>query len=76
MNMVGGGGFSRRVESNVGKGEIARYKQFFLCPLCFEKICTKDALQTYKNKGFFGKGLKFDFNPNQKKEEKQLPLHM
>ena len=34
--------FSKRVENTVGKGEIARYMQFFLFPLCFQKICTTD----------------------------------
>ena len=29
--------FSKRVENTVGKGEIARYKQFFLFPQCFLK---------------------------------------
>ena len=26
-------------ENNVGKGEIARYKQFLLFPQCFQKAC-------------------------------------
>ena len=30
---------SKRVENTVGKGEIARYKQFLLFPLCFQKTC-------------------------------------
>ena len=29
--------FSKRVENTVGKGEIARYKQFLLFPPCFQK---------------------------------------
>ena len=29
--------FSKRVENNVGKGEIARYEQFLLFPQCFQK---------------------------------------
>ena len=33
--------FSKWVE-NSGKGEIAGYKQFFLFPQCFQKICTAD----------------------------------
>ena len=45
--------FSKRVESSVGKGEIARYEQFLLFLLCFQKTCTK----TRKNQGLFGKGL-------------------
>ena len=31
--------FSIRVENIVGKGEIARYKQFLLFPQCFQKAC-------------------------------------
>ena len=31
--------FSKRVENTVSKGEIARYEQFFLFPLCFQKAC-------------------------------------
>ena len=27
------------VENTVGKGEIARYEQFFLFPQCFQKAC-------------------------------------
>ena len=27
----------KRVENNVGKGEIARYEQFLLFPQCFQK---------------------------------------
>ena len=27
------------VENTVGKGEIARYKQFLLFPQCFQKAC-------------------------------------
>ena len=33
---------SKRVENTVGKGEIARYEQFLLFPVCFEKTCTAD----------------------------------
>ena len=29
----------KRVENTVGKEEIARYKQFFLFPQCFQKAC-------------------------------------
>ena len=25
-------------ENIVGKGEVARYEQFLLCPLCFQKL--------------------------------------
>ena len=31
--------FSKRVGDTVGKGEIARYEQFLLCPQCFQKAC-------------------------------------
>ena len=30
---------SKWVENTVGKGEIARYEQFFLFPQCFQKAC-------------------------------------
>ena len=30
---------SNQVENIVGKGEIARYEQFFLFPRCFRKAC-------------------------------------
>ena len=30
---------SKWVENTVGKGEIARYKQFLLFPQCFDKAC-------------------------------------
>ena len=38
------------VKNTMGKGEIARYKQFLLFPECFQK--------TRINQGLFGKGLK------------------
>ena len=34
--------FFKQVENTVGKGEIARYKQFLLFPQCFVKTCTAD----------------------------------
>ena len=34
-----GGMFSKRVENTAGKGKIARYEQFLLFQLCFQKIC-------------------------------------
>ena len=34
--------FSKWVENNVGKGEIAHYKQFLRFPQCFQKTCTAD----------------------------------
>ena len=38
----------------MGKGEIARYEQFLLCPQCFQKTLTADS----KNQGLFEKGLR------------------
>ena len=32
--------FFKWVENTVGKGEIARYEQFLLFPLCFQKTCS------------------------------------
>ena len=32
--------FSKRVENDVGKGEIACNQQFLLFPQCFQKTCT------------------------------------
>ena len=37
-----GGKFTKRVENNVGRVEIARYEQFLLFPQCFKKTCTAD----------------------------------
>ena len=34
--------FFKRVETTVGKGEIARCQQFLLFPQCFQKICAAD----------------------------------
>ena len=31
-----------RIENTVGKGDVARYEQFLLFPLSFQKICTAD----------------------------------
>ena len=39
---INGRKFSKLVETNVGKGEIARYEQFLLFPQCFQKACTAD----------------------------------
>ena len=33
---------SKWIENTVGKGEIARYKQFLLFPQCFQKTYTAD----------------------------------
>ena len=44
--------FPKRVENTVGKGEIARYKQFLLFPRCFQK----PQLQTRKSRACLGKG--------------------
>ena len=42
--------FFKWIENTVGKGEIARYEQFLLFPLCFQKTFTA-------NLSLFGKGL-------------------
>ena len=34
--------FFKWVENTVGKGEIAPYEQFLLCPKCFQKTITAD----------------------------------
>ena len=34
---------SKRVKNTVGKGEIARYKQFLLFPQCFQRACFSGA---------------------------------
>ena len=31
--------YPKLVENTVGKGEIARFKQFLLFPQCFQKAC-------------------------------------
>ena len=36
---VNGRKLSKRIENTVGKGEIARYKQFLLFQQCFQKAC-------------------------------------
>ena len=33
---------SEGAQNTVGKGEIARYKQFLLFPQCFQKTCATD----------------------------------
>ena len=45
----------RRVENTVGKGEIARYGYFSFSHNVFKRF----VLQTRKNQGLFGKGLKY-----------------
>ena len=40
------------LENTVGKGEIARYEQFLLFPLCFQNGCSPD---TYKTGACLGK---------------------
>ena len=54
---------SYKIENTVGKGEIARYEQFLLFPLCFLK-----ALKACKIKGLFGKSytIKVPIAPNYK----------
>ena len=49
--------FSKQVENNVGKGEIARDEQFLLFPQCFQK---KNLSQTRKNQGLFKKYMHTD----------------
>ena len=39
------GSQSKWVENTAGKGEIARYEQFFLFPPCFLETCTADTQQ-------------------------------
>ena len=46
--------FTKPVQNTVGKGEIACYEQFLLFPQYFQRLL----LQTRKNQGLFGKGLK------------------
>ena len=57
--------FSKRVENSVEKGEIARYKILYSISLLKtlwenEKLLVfkRLILQTHKNQGLFGKGLK------------------
>ena len=45
--------FSKGVENTVEKGEIARYEQFLLFPVCFLKTGTADKL---KLRACLGKG--------------------
>ena len=43
-------------ENTVGKREIARYEQFLLFPLCFQKTCTCAAdviIRAFLGKGFY-----------------------
>ena len=35
--------FFKWIENTVGKGETARYEQFFLFPQCFQKACFQGA---------------------------------
>ena len=46
--------FSKRVENTVEKGGITHYEQFLLFPVFSSLV-----LQTCKNQGLFGKGLKY-----------------
>ena len=32
----------KELENTMGNGEIARYEQFLLFPLCFQKTCTAE----------------------------------
>ena len=49
-----GGKFSKRVENTVGKGGVACYERFLLFHSVFKRL----VLQTRKNQGLFGRGLK------------------
>ena len=45
----------QKVENTAGKGEIARYEQFFLFPQCYQKICIPDVkISTCLRKGYIG----------------------
>ena len=46
--------FSEWTENDVGKGEIACHEQFLLFLTVFKRL----VLQTHKDKGLFGKGLR------------------
>ena len=46
--------FFNGTENTMGKGEIARHEQFLL----FYSVFKGPVLQTRKNKGLFGKGLR------------------
>ena len=37
----------KRLENTVGKGEIARRKQFLLFPQCFQKTCAADTKEPW-----------------------------
>ena len=45
--------FPEQVESTMGKGEIARYKQFLLFPQCFQSLYCRHV----KTRACLGKGL-------------------
>ena len=53
-----GGKFSKRAANPVGKGEIARYKQYFLLPQCLQKTRTADDVKT---RAFFWKRVQDKF---------------
>ena len=48
---------SKQVENTLGKGEIARKEQFLLSSSVIKRL----VLQTRKNQGLFGKGLREDY---------------
>ena len=50
--------FFEWVENTVGKGEIARYGNFSFSHSVFKRL----VLQTCKNQGLFGKGLRHGFS--------------
>ena len=53
-----GGKLSKYVENIVGKGEIARYEQFFLFQQCFQKACFPVGGGGGQKVSFCGNGLK------------------
>ena len=61
--------FSERVEDTVGKGEIARYKQFLLFPQCFQNACfpwaSKDVIVWEWVKVICPSLNHFNFNPSE-----------
>ena len=42
LTVINGRKIFKRVENNVGKGEIARKEKFLSLPQCFQKTCTAD----------------------------------
>ena len=51
--------FSKLVENNVGKEEIARYEQFLLFPQCFQRQSPKNPLVLTRKNLVRATGLSF-----------------